>query len=43
MVREAGTRSMGLDMLALQQEARDIPERKAAPEPAVLSFELRPE
>ena len=43
LVREAGTRSMGLDMLALQQEARDIPERKAAPEPAVLSFELRPE
>lgn len=43
VVGEAGLRFMGLDIASLQQEARDIPERKAALEPAVLGFELWPE
>lgn len=43
LVHKAGPRFMGLDVQSLQQQARDIPEREAAPEPAVLGLELRPE
>ncbi len=43
VVGEAGPRFMGLDISSLQQEARAIPERAAAPGLAVLGFMLRPE
>jgi hypothetical protein len=42
VIREAGPRFMGLDLLALQETARGIPDQDAAPEPAVLGFALNP-